>query len=251
GSWAVNQDNARCGPGARATSFGEARANDELSFTSFARVGAGGCSSGRSSPSTSTGRLSPTASTGGTTNASQATAGGGSSGRLTPTTSTGGTSNAPQPTAGGASSGRSSTVPPLGDDLAQDMGDIAISELSQLATATREEADYFLNAVFTRDLVRPEKATAMMTALIDEKLLGERGGVRVDECLADAVEYDETDFVPGFVVWYWMLCSTATTCQGMTSTASRVRMHSRTGGMWTIIRRLRNSTTLRSSWRSF
>ena len=198
GPWAVNQGNARCGPGARAPSFGEARANDELAFTSFARVGAGGHSSGRSSPTTTMGRLSPAASTGRTSNVSQAAAGDGSCGRSSPTTSTGGTSNAPQPTAGGASSGRSSTVPPLGDKLAQDMGDITISELAQFAAATREEADNFLNAGFTRDLVRPEKTVAMMTALIDERLLGERGGVQVDECLADGVEYDETDFVPDF-----------------------------------------------------
>ena len=50
--------------------------------------------------------------TGGTSNASQATAGGTSSGRSSLTTSTGGTSNAPQLTAGGASSGRKRAVSP-------------------------------------------------------------------------------------------------------------------------------------------
>ena len=62
GLQAVSQGNGRCGPGARATSFGAAREADDLAFVGLAGGGGGaGGGSGRSSPtmSSSSGRSSP------------------------------------------------------------------------------------------------------------------------------------------------------------------------------------------------
>ncbi|CAB1108662.1 unnamed protein product [Ectocarpus sp. CCAP 1310/34] len=126
GTWAINQGNARCGPGAKATSFEEAVAADNIALGSRSGAAAGGRASGRVSPASSIGGP-----------ASEASAGGAASGQSSPTMSTGGIDDDLTP----AGSGPSRKVPPLGE-LVKHMGSLSIPTLAQSAGVTTEEADY-------------------------------------------------------------------------------------------------------------
>ncbi|CAB1097097.1 unnamed protein product [Ectocarpus sp. CCAP 1310/34] len=154
GMWAIN---ARCGPGAKATSFQEAVAADNIALGSRSGAAAGGRASGRVSPASSIGGARP---------ASEASAGGAASGRSSLTMSTGGLDDDLSP----AGSGPSRKVPPLGE-LVELMGSLSIPTLAQSAGVTTEEADYFLNTGFTADEVQPERAVAMVTVLLDNRLV--------------------------------------------------------------------------------
>ncbi|CAB1107725.1 unnamed protein product [Ectocarpus sp. CCAP 1310/34] len=137
GMWAINQGKARCGAGAKATSFEEAVAADNIALGSRSGAAAGGRASGRVSPASSIGGARP---------ASEASAGGAASGRSSPTMSTGGLDDDLSP----AGSGPSRKVPPLGE-LVKHMGSLSIPKLAQSAGVTTEEEDYFLNTGFTAD----------------------------------------------------------------------------------------------------
>ncbi|CAB1110693.1 unnamed protein product [Ectocarpus sp. CCAP 1310/34] len=102
GVWVINQGNARCRPGAKATSFQEAVAADNIALGSRSGAVDGGRASGRVNPASSIGGERP---------ASEASAGGAASGRSSPTMSTGGLDDDLSP----AGSGPSRKVPPLGE----------------------------------------------------------------------------------------------------------------------------------------
>ncbi|CAN0397361.1 unnamed protein product [Pylaiella littoralis] len=175
----VAHGNARCGPGARATSFGDAVMADERAMadaqaksaaaeTASGRSGqttAGGAPSGRSSPTTEDGRP------------------GRSSGRSSPSSGGGpseGSSGRSSPSPGGGTL----SVPPLGNDLALEMLAPSITDLATQTTSTNEEADLFLNAGFTYDLLPRHKATAMMVRVLQGKLCDERADMDVDDYMA-------------------------------------------------------------------
>ncbi|CAM9983583.1 unnamed protein product, partial [Ectocarpus sp. 8 AP-2014] len=183
GTWAINQGNARCGPGAKATSFQEAVAADNIAWGSRSGAAAGGRDSGR---------VSPVSSIGGARPASEASAGGENSGRSSPTMSTGGIDDVSSP----AGSGQSRKVPPLGG-LVKHMGSLSIPTLAQSAGVTTEEADYFLNTGFTADEVQPERAVAMMTVLLDKRLTLQRDGDSVEDFVEEQGG-DEDAELPGF-----------------------------------------------------
>ncbi|CAB1111056.1 unnamed protein product [Ectocarpus sp. CCAP 1310/34] len=181
GMWAINQGNARCGPGAKATSFEEAVAANNIALGSRSGAAAGGRASGRVSPASSIGGVRP---------ASEASAGGAASGRSSPTMSTGGLDDDLSP----AGSGPSRKVPPLGE-LVKHMGSLSIPTLAQSAGVTTEEADYFLNTGFTVE-VQPERAVAMTTVLLDKRLSLQRDGDSVQDYMDGLGEEDMQ--LPGF-----------------------------------------------------
>ncbi|CAN0181166.1 unnamed protein product [Ectocarpus sp. 13 AM-2016] len=174
GMWAINQGNARCGPGAKATSFEEAVAADNIALGSRSGAAAGGRASGRVSPASSIGGARP---------ASEASAGGAASGRSSPTMSTGGLDDDLSP----AGSGPSRKVPPLGE-LVKHMGSLSIPTLAKSAGVTTEKADYFLNTGFTAD--EPERAVSMMTVLLDKRLSLQRDGDSVQDYMDDLGKED-------------------------------------------------------------
>lgn len=182
GMWAINQGNARCGPGANSTSFEEAVAADNIALGSRSGAAAGGRASGRVSPASSIGGARP---------ASEVSAGGAASGRSSPTMSTGGIDDDLSPTG----SGPSRKLPPLGE-LVKHMGSLSIPTLAQSAGVTTEEADYFLNTGFTPDEVQPERAVAMRTVLLDKRLSLQRNGDSVQDYMDDVGEEDMQ--LPGF-----------------------------------------------------
>ncbi|CBJ32660.1 hypothetical protein Esi_0354_0019 [Ectocarpus siliculosus] len=182
GTWAINQGNARCGPGAKATSVQEAVAADNIAWGSRSGAAAGGRASGR---------VSPVSSIGGARPASEASAGGQNSGRSSPTMSTGGIDDDSSP----AGSGSSRKVPPLGG-LVTHMGSLSIPTLAQSAGVTTEEADYFLKAGFTADEVQTERTVAMMTVLLDKRPTLQRDGHSVEDYV-DELGDDEDAQLPG------------------------------------------------------
>ncbi|CAM9571461.1 unnamed protein product [Ectocarpus sp. 4 AP-2014] len=183
GTWAINQGNARCGPGAKATSFQEAVAADNIAWGFRSGAEAGGRASGRVSPASSIGWARP---------ASEASAGGENSGRSSPTMSTGGIDDDLSP----AGSGPSRKVPPL-RGLVKHMGSLSIPTLAQSAGVTTEEAHFFLIAGFTADETQPEMAVAMMTVLLDKRLNLQRDGDSVEDFVEEQGR-DEDAHLPGF-----------------------------------------------------
>lgn len=177
GSFAVSQGLRLCGPGPKATSFGEALASDSAGFSAFSRQPAVSGGSGRVSPATTAGSAS---------------------GRSSPTLSMGGTSDAPLPAGGGSASVASRQVPALGD-LARDMGAPTIAEMADRAGCTREEADRFLNLGFSFDLLSASRAVTMMKVAIVERMLEQRLGEPLDELVASIKNGDDGGGdVPGF-----------------------------------------------------
>ena len=156
GAVQVSQGNARCGPGARGTPFGEAVIADELAMANAqasrstapaaGRVSGGAPSSGRSSP-TMAGAVSGGA-----------------------------------PSSGGSSPGAADGayhVPPLGNVLTKEMAAPSIVDLANDTGATPEQAARFLNAGFTYELLPRRKATAMMARVLQQKLFLLRGEMDV------------------------------------------------------------------------
>ncbi|CAN0374363.1 unnamed protein product, partial [Ectocarpus sp. 13 AM-2016] len=182
GMWAINQGNARCGPGAKATSFEEADAADNIALGSRSGAASGGRASGRVSSASTIGGERPS---------SEASAGGAASGRSSPTMSTGGLDDDLSP----AKSGPSRKGPPLGE-LVKHLGSLSIPTLAESAGVTSEEADYFLNTGFTADEVQPERAVTMMTVLLDKRLSLQRDGDSVQDYMDDLGEEDMQ--LPGF-----------------------------------------------------
>lgn len=137
GLQAVSQGNRRCGPGAKATSFGAARAADDLAFIDLA--GGGGGAAGAANNGIA--------------------AGGGLSGRSSPTMS--------------SSSGRSSpevgcvAVPALGSKLADFLEASSPAELERHFGVTQEQADLFLNQGFTYDQIDRPKAVELLFHVFD------------------------------------------------------------------------------------
>lgn len=158
------QGNKRCGPGARATPFEDALAADDLAVLQ-GRQAAGlpatdmssGPSSGRSSPTTSVTDLS--------------------SGRSSPAAKT------------------RTAWPPLGRELAKELVVPSMMTFRRKTGVSPEEADHFLNGGFTRNELTQEKAVAMMSFVIDNKLRVDRGHQGVEEYAEDR---DEDEELPGF-----------------------------------------------------
>ena len=144
GLQAVSQGSGRCGPGAKATSFGAARAADDLAYINLAEGGGRGGAAGGAAGG----------GAGGADNGMAA--GGGLSGRSSPTMS--------------SSSGRSSpavervAVPPLGDDLAELF---AVLDIQSHTAADAEQVDFFVNEGFTYDQINRELAVEMLFYVLD------------------------------------------------------------------------------------
>ena len=140
GRHAVSQGNGRCGPGARATSFGAARAADDLAFVGLAGGGggaAGAADNGMTAGVRSSGRSSPTMSS--------------ASGRSSP--------SSPEV--------ENVVVPPLGSDLAGYLHASTSPELNRHTAATEEQADLFLNKGFTYEQIDRELAVELLFGVFD------------------------------------------------------------------------------------
>ena len=74
------------------------------------------------------------------------------------------------------------------------MGAPSIVDLAKDTGAINEQADRFLNAGFTYDLLPRGKATAMMTRVLKEKILLNSGDKDVEDCIAEGHDFDEYDF---------------------------------------------------------
>eukprot|EP00903_Cladosiphon_okamuranus_P020173 g18517.t2 len=163
GLFAVQQGNSCCGPGRRATSFEDATQDDASAFSAW--------KAGQPAASGADGRVSPALST--TSSRSKASSGT-SSGRSSPSL----TMDA-RPTPRHSSS-PPTTVPPLGA-LAAKMASSTPSDLAGVAGTTLQEADFFLTKGFTFNEVSRDKAVAMMTQVIDNRLTANRKGLDVEE----------------------------------------------------------------------
>ncbi|CBJ33159.1 expressed unknown protein [Ectocarpus siliculosus] len=170
---AIDMGNSRCGPGAAATTFGEAHASDERRMSGvidnrrrmpgFTPSGSG---SGRSSPA----NIGGVAGFGsGSGNPS-----GSGSGRSSPAT------------AGGVT-----LTPPLGSTLAALLRAPTIERLASKVGVMREQADLFLNAGFRPDQIPHDVATRMMEDVIADYFMGLRDGKSVDAYVRDIVAADE------------------------------------------------------------
>lgn len=136
GLQAVSQGNGRCGPGARSTSFGDARAQDDMMYANLRRGG---------------GAAAGAAATGMTA--------GGSGGRSSPTTS--------------SSTGRSSptvecVVPALGAKLADELSASTAVELERHTTATLEQAKLFLSEGFMYDQIDRTLAVKLLAMVLEK-----------------------------------------------------------------------------------
>ncbi|CBJ29589.1 expressed unknown protein [Ectocarpus siliculosus] len=170
---AIDMGNSRCGPGAAATTFGEAHASEERRMSGvidnrrrmpgFTPSGSG---SGRSSPA----NIGGVAGFGsGSGNSS-----GSGSGRSSPAT------------AGGVT-----LTPPLGSTLAALLRAPTIERLASKVGVTREQADLFLNVGFRPDQIPHDVATRMMEDVIADYFMGLRDGKSVDAYVRDIVAADE------------------------------------------------------------
>ncbi|CBJ33743.1 hypothetical protein Esi_0585_0008 [Ectocarpus siliculosus] len=165
--------NSRCGPGAAATSFGEAHASDERRMSGV--IDSRGRMPGFTPSGSGSGRSSP-ANIGGVVGfGSGGGSGSGSgSGRSSPAT------------AGGVT-----LTPPLGSPLANLLRAPTMEILASKVGVTREQADLFLNAGFRPDQIPHDVATRMMESVIAGYLMGLRDGKSVDRFVRDIVAADE------------------------------------------------------------
>jgi len=178
GSLAVSQGLMLCGPGARATPFGDAVAMNTDGFAA--------AFPNQPADMSASGRMSPTLSTRST-----------DSGRSSPTVSAGSSRGAPLSAGDGSVSGASREVPALGA-LGTDVGGLTVASLANRAGTTTEEADLFLNAGFTFDLLSAPEAIALMTAAIKKRTLDQREGEAVDDIVAEFLEDGGSGEIPGF-----------------------------------------------------
>lgn len=139
GRHAVHQGNLRCGPGARATPFEEARAADELQHTNLVRDGGAGAGAAAGA-------------------AGDGMTAGGSGGRNSPTLS--------------SSSGRSSPaaecamVPAVGPKLTRELGGYTAPELERHTDATLTQANLFLNEGFTYGQLDRKLAVKLLSVML-------------------------------------------------------------------------------------
>lgn len=134
GVHAVDQGNSRCGPGARATSFGEARAADERVFRSRGR-GEGAAGNGMADVG-SCGRSSPAMG-------SESS----SSGRASPTGEV--------------------VVVALGEKLKKQLGNISAPEISRHLKCSVAQAELFLSKGFTYGQVDRKLAVEMLLMVLE------------------------------------------------------------------------------------
>ncbi|CAN0269572.1 unnamed protein product, partial [Pylaiella littoralis] len=133
------QGNLRCGPGARATPFEEARAADELQHTNLVRDGGAGAGAAAGA-------------------AGDGMTAGGSGGRNSPTLS--------------SSSGRSSPavecamVPAVGPKLTRELGGYTAPELERHTDATLTQANLFLNEGFTYGQLDRKLAVKLLSVML-------------------------------------------------------------------------------------
>lgn len=172
GRQAIAQGNARCGPGARATSFEDARAQDDHQYDNLRRGGGGaaeaaatGMTAGGSGSCTTPTMSSPRGQGGAAGAAAAAGAAGndmtagGSGGRNSPAMS--------------SSSGRSSPapewvmVPGLGAKLVEKLGAHTAPELVRDTAATLVQAELFLDKGFTYDQIDRTLAVELLTMVLE------------------------------------------------------------------------------------
>ena len=146
GTAAVGMDSRRCGPGAEATSFGDARASDERALVGVlchrndgARATTSGSTNGRA-----TGQSSPA-------------------------------------TTGGTPAG----VPALGDELSLEMGVLDTDKIGKLAGATREELDLFFYMGFRVEQIDRERAVKILEEVIKSRFKKVWGGKGLLEFVHD------------------------------------------------------------------
>ena len=152
GAAAVGMGRRRCGPGAGATPFGDARASDERALADVFRrrnSGVGAMASGRTSGGSSGGQSSP-----------------------------------------GTTRGTPAGVPALGDELSFEMGVLDTEELGKLAGATLEELDLFFNRGFLIDQIDRERVVKIMEEVIRSRLKKVWGGKGLLEFIDDESRYD-------------------------------------------------------------